>query len=124
MLRNRDITRKNRANLAVKACMYSKIASSTIKKLEAVVDKNNSESSALLEIAKQSTTKMVNCFLSSQTNICNTVVQNYATQQFGHVISGLKLGENVLQNENVSEFIADNYMLEMCKSIIECKSKG
>ena len=52
------------------------------------------------------------------------MAQNYATQQFGHVISGLKLGENVLQNENVSEFIADNDTLEMCKGIIECESKG
>ena len=124
MLRNRDTARKNRANLAVQACVYSNIASTTIDALRDLCNNRDSKASELVEITKESTLKMIDCFLSSQDNMCNSVCMAYANEQYKQLVTGLKNGENIGDNDNVSEYLVTEEMVEMCKKKLACESQG
>ena len=124
MLRNRDNARKNRANLAVQACVFSNIASTTIDALRDLCHNRDSKASELLKLTKESTLKMIDCFLSSQDNMCNSVCMAYANKQYKQVVIGLKNGEDIAGNDNISEYLVTEEMVQMCKKYLACESQG
>ena len=117
MLRNRDINRKNRANLAVQACLYSKINTSSLTKLEKMLNCPNSINSEsakkLIEIAQSSNKSMVDCFTRSQNEISKNTCINYANEQFGLFSRGVTNGEQISDNDNFSKHIITGDIVDM-----------
>ena len=128
MIRNRDINRKNRANLAVQACLYSKLNTSSLTKLKEVLTVENSSNpdavNRLISVAEATSKSMVDLFTSSQNEISKRACLSYANEQFSQIRNGYANGESMESNESVSKHIVTPEILQMYKTMEENVSDG
>ena len=107
MYKNRDFTRKNKANQAIKGCLYSKINLASLQSIESkltnsIDDETKNDCMKLLEIAKASNDNMVNLFAESQTSISKKTCFEYCQSQHNTICNSIKNYEDPNTVENIS----------------------
>ena len=127
--RNRDITKKNRSNLAVRGCIYSKICLKAVKvttqKLKRLKRDKDEEILALLDVAHKSSEMMVDCFTASQNSINNTVLKNYASSQHTLLTNAIELNEDPENVPELSNMIVNKDIIELSRSLApQCQSES
>ena len=125
MLRNRDTTQKNQANLAVKATMCSKLTMECLDDLQNLTDDRNKHIQKVIQLAKDANTMSIDNFSTSQDHISKHVCSAYATEQHNQLMSALKHDKNVKEINNVSNHIVTDDMLGMYKDLVQlCSNDG
>ena len=121
MLRHRDTKRKNRANLAVQGCLYSKLNLSSLEKLKTMVTSNEvinvEEASKLIDIAEKTNLSMVDKFTTSQAQICKYMCMRYASEQYSSVQNAHQNGEDLQDNDAVSKHIVSKEIVDVFKQL-------
>ena len=130
MLRNRDITRRNKANKALQASMYSNIASTTIKSLNKMTSHlvSHEESNQfgkkqekLVNILSKCNTKMMDLFNESQESLSKHISKKYSTEQHNSIMNALMLNEDVTNIADISTYVYDEEIMSVYNELIECE---
>ena len=124
MLHNRDTLRKNRANKAIQACLYSQITRDTICHLESKSHTSDTSQPMLLDLVKKSNKHMLDCFYNSQESIAMTTCIRYAKEQHNLIASALKNNEDIRDVKTISPHIVDEEMLSLYSSLNDLTSDG
>ena len=127
---NHDYKRLNRANLAVRGRIFSKLNLSSINKIETVINdcdlriKDSKRILDLLNIARQSNECATSHLLKCQTSMCINVYESYATQQYKQLVRAEVLRDDYNNVESISKFIITTTMHDMNKMIIHGYQSG
>ena len=78
---------------------------------------NTEHVSNLIDLAAKSNESMVDSFARSQEQISKKSCMSYASEQFCHVRSSLKLNEDISNNDSVSKHIVTKEMLDLYKQL-------
>ena len=122
MLKNRDSARTNKANKAVRACLYGKIANDTLECIRKTGDAAmHSSSASLLAVAEKSNQIMIDHFCKSTDNLNKEICYNYASNQHNLILAAMKNNENISEVKCISPYIIDNSLLELYEKFHQLK---
>ena len=111
MLKNRDTQRINRANKAVRACLFGKISRDTLHALHrrspTTDNRTNNQVIQLLDIAKNANEKMIENFCISQENVSKDLCDKYATVQHNLIMNAMSNKEDLDSVKSISRFVLD-----------------
>ena len=98
--------------MAVSGCLYSKLCLSSINKVEKMILDSSPSLSLdgqrilqLLDVSKKTNYKCMSSFLQSQSTICASDCENYATKQFNSLEKCVEFNEDYKEVDMISKFI-------------------
>lgn len=133
MLKHRDSIRKNRANKAVQACLFSKITKESIRRISTGSSENMSPlripqldntASSLLSLTLSTNEKTVDNFSSSQNSISKACCSTYAGKQHNLILRAFQNKEDVSSILGISPYILNDEILEMYERFNELDING
>ena len=120
MFNNRDNQRTNKANKAVKACLFGKITKDTLSFIQRncpnLSQQGQVQVNHLLKIANISNDKMVEHFCKSADSISKETCMSYSTGQHNLILQAMKNKENISSVKCISPYVIDSDLLSMCKT--------
>ena len=118
MLSNRDHSRKNKANKALKASIYANIGGTLLKLLSSSTNNLLSSNQVdegkvkkqieLVNLASECNEKMLNIFNKSQDSIGKAISKSYATKQHNRMYSAVKNKEDFTMISDIMPYIIDD----------------
>ena len=121
---NRDFKRSNKANMAVRGCIYSKISSSSIAKVKELMNEDASFGSdnhqhilKLLDISQDFIHKSTRLLGQSQVEINISTLDDYAIHQFKSVQRAEIYKEDWKYVKTTSKFIVTEDMVNFIDQI-------
>ena len=120
MLNNRDLQRTNKANKAVKACLFGKITKDTLTCIQANNSQNtqheNSTIESLLNIADSSNDQMINHFCISANSISKESCLAYARGQHSLILGAMRNKETIKSVKSISPYVIDEELITLYDS--------
>ena len=128
---HRDYKCVNKANAAVRGCIYSKLGLSSIDRVKKMIEdssllsyQDNQRILELLDVARNTNLKCLSYLLQSQDEISVTVCDNYASQQFNSLQKCEKFSESYKEIQSISNFIVTEDMNKLNKIIVWGNQSG
>ena len=122
MLNNRDTAQTNKANKAVRACLFGKIANDTLECIRNSTETTaESSSTSLLAVAERSNRIMIDHFCKSTDNLNKEICYNYASNQHNLILAAMKNNEDISEIKCISPYIIDDNLLEMYEKFHQLK---
>ena len=121
--KNRDAKRENKANAAVRGCVYADINHNCIDTLRKNISNQRQEKlnkhqiMKLLDVAYESSNKAKRLLLDSQSSISKRHCARYASSQFNQLKQMSKNNEDISNVSSVSSFIVNDDMITMAKDM-------
>ena len=120
MFNNRDKQRTNKANKAVKACLFGKIAKDTLSFLQQKCPNLSQQGQVhvnkLLKIADKSNEKMMEHFCKSAESISKETCMTYSKGQHNLILRAMKNKEDVSESKCISPYVYDDDLLQFYKT--------
>ena len=113
------------ANRAIQACLLGNISNDSIAKLQSASKKtNNTEELKLMELAKQSSDRMIEEFCSSQNSINKNTCYKYAREQHNLIRRAFKFNENIANIASISPHIVNEDLIAMYSKLHSLESQS
>ena len=130
---HRDVRRRNKANMAVRASIISKINISSIDKIKFLVTddpqsilNNPDRIHNLLDIASKTSTQSRELFIQSQSEINSQTLDEYASSQHKNLVKSVTYKEDYKLVQTISKFIVTEDMVNMIRNVVwgRCNQSG
>ena len=131
MKSNRDFNRNNKANKAVRGCIYSNLGQYCINRILKLLEmKENTcqvskeQTKALLCAALESYNYATTLLVTSQSTVGVHHCKNYASKQFSQMQLANRNGEDIGSVKSISNTIVEAQMIELMKRVTEIENNG
>ena len=130
---HRDVRRRNKANMAVRASIISKINISSIDKIKFLVTddpqsilNNPDRIHKLLDIASKTSAQSRELFIQSQSEINSQTLDEYSSSQHTHLVKSVTYKEDYKLVQTISKFIVTEDMVNMIRNVVwgRCNQSG
>ena len=120
MFNNQDKLITNKANKAVKACLFGKIAKDTLSFLQEKYPNLSQQGQVhvnkLLKIADKSNEKMMEHFCKSADSISKETCMSYSKGQLNLILQAMKNKEDVTEIKCISPYVYNEDLLQFYKT--------
>lgn len=123
MLKNRDTSRTNKANKAVRACLFGKLTNDTLNHIRTQNQNSISDATeSMLQVAESTNLRMMDHFCKSSDSISKDTCITYANDQHNLIVAAMKNKEDVAKVKCISPYIVDEKLLECYQNLHDLSS--